>query len=277
MKLYNDTVSINLDESGGKHQYSVTDSEKGLENATMRGVTDIKRQIIAKPGLMLWPMDMALTYLKERGGSPTSADFEAAAKAHTIRRDSGADVGTAVHAAIELYLTKMVTTDIVGSKEGNKALNAFIEWFASSGAKVIATEQPVYSRERQYCGKFDALLEIDGETVLVDFKTTNVSAYALRKNKEWTGLYPEDFMQLGFYSNAYEEEFDVSFKGVGKETRSSIDDLMLINCTKDGKLHTLTASEIGWTVEDCEELAMSALNISDGLKKIKKDALSLEA
>lgn len=50
--MYNGTVEVKLDETQGKHQYQVTDSEKGLVNATMRGVTDIKRTIIAKPALI---------------------------------------------------------------------------------------------------------------------------------------------------------------------------------------------------------------------------------
>jgi hypothetical protein len=51
---------------------------------------------------------------------------------------------------------------------------------------------------------------------------------------------------------------------------------MLINCTKEGKLITLSAKEIGWDVEKCENLAMNALSIADGLKDIKKGALDME-
>jgi hypothetical protein len=291
--IYNGTASVELDESQGKHQYLVTDTELKLKNAPMRGVTDIKRTIIAKPGLMRWPMDMAIKHIKTVIGKvdcdmPEEVDamLEQAQRAHTHKSDKGKDIGTEVHAAIERYLKG----DVVGSltNEAVKSFGAFVDWFTNTNAKKVAVEQAVYSRERQYCGKFDAILEIDGKTVLVDFKTTNVSAYALKKGKEWTGLYPEDFMQLGFYSKAYKEaniEIDkVNSRGMVTQRAEirdlqkveHIQDLMLINCTKEGKLITLSAKEIGWDVEKCENLAMNALSIADGLKDIKKGALDME-
>lgn len=261
--MYNGTVEVKLDETQGKHQYQVTDSEKGLVNVTMRGVTDIKRTIIAKPGLMHWSKDEAIKWLKKLDRIPTEQDYEKASKAYLIKSDFGKDVGTEVHGAIENYLVNDVTTSV--SQDARKSFNAFLDWYTNTNAKKIAVEQAVYSRSKGYCGKYDALLELDGKKVLVDFKTTNISPYALKKGKEWTGLYPEDFMQLGFYSKAYREA-----------DKNEIDDLMLINCTKDGKLITLTASEIGWSVEDCENLAMNALDIADGLKNIKKGAIDME-
>ena len=263
LNLYNKTAKVKLNTDDGKHQYTVTDTELGMKNATMRGVTDIKRQFIAKPGLMHWSKDEAIKWLKKLDRKPTEQASEQASKAYTIKSDFGKDIGTEVHSAIERYLTGTINTGV--SKEAEKAFMAFRNWFENTNLKAIATEQAVYSRSRQYCGTFDALLEIEGKLVLVDFKTTNVSAYALKKGKDWTGLYPEDFMQLGFYSQAYHEAQD-----------QEIDDVMLINCTKDGKIITLTAKEIGWSVEDCENLAMSALDIADGLKNIKKGALDME-
>lgn len=284
LNLYNKTAKVKLNTDDGKHQYTVTDTELGMKNATMRGVTDIKRQIIAKPGLMHWSKDEAIKWLKKLDRKPTEQDFEQASKAYTIKSDFGKDIGTEVHSAIERYLTGTINTGV--SKEAEKAFMAFRNWFENTNLKAIATEQAVYSRSRQYCGTFDALLEIEGKLVLVDFKTTNVSAYALKKGKDWTGLYPEDFMQLGFYSQAYHEgnQKEISLvdvdtnKEFGKATgvENTIDDVMLINCTKDGKVITLTAKEIGWSVEDCENLAMSALDIADGLKNIKKGALDME-
>lgn len=273
LDLYENTAGVYLDESMGKHQYTVTDELLGIKNAHMRGVTDVKRTIIAKPGLMRWPMDMALKHIKSVIGEvdcdmPEEVDrmLEQATKAHTQRADRGKDIGTEVHGAIEHYLVTEEKTTVFETKESKKSFDAFIKWYESSEAKKISVEQPVYSRERQYCGKYDAILNIQGEIVLVDFKTTNVSPYALKKKKEWTGLYPEDFMQLGFYSKAYKEA----------DPESTIHDLLLINCTKEGKLIALSAQEIGWSVEDCENLAMSALTIADGLKNIKKGALDTE-
>lgn len=270
MNIYENTARVDLDESNGKHQYSVTDTKLGTKNVPMRGVTDIKRTIIAKPGLMRWPMDMAIAHIRAvihdvDVDMPEEVEnmLEQAQRAHTHKSDKGKDIGTEVHGAIERYLTGNVNTGV--SHDGEKSYMAFVKWFESTNLKTVAVEQAVYSRQYQYCGKYDAILEIEGDTVLVDFKTTNVSPYALRKKKEYTGLYPEDFMQLGFYSQAWHE--------AGGQR---LDDLMLINCTKEGKLITLSAKEIGWDVEKCEALAMSALSIADGLKDIKKGALDME-
>lgn len=81
------------------------------------------------------------------------------------------------------------------------AIDAFINWVNNHDVEVIELEKILYSREYDYCGKFDALLRIDGKNVLCDFKTSNPS----REFQE--GIYPENFAQLGGYDIAFSEEF----------------------------------------------------------------------
>lgn len=118
-----------------------------------------------------------------------------------------------------------------------KMLEKFKEWYYKSGAKPLAVEQVVYSRANEVAGTFDALFEIDGKIVLVDFKTNSVSRDAPQ------GVYPEALLQMGAYSLAYREE-----------TGKPIDNLMVVNISKkDGKIRTLSASDLGVSVEDCEQ------------------------
>ena len=89
-----------------------------------------------------------------------------------------------------------------------EAVDSFINWLANLDVEVIDIERIVYSREYDYCGKFDAILRIDGKIYLVDFKTSNPS----REFQE--GIYPENFAQCGGYDIALSEEFpDLKIEG----------------------------------------------------------------
>lgn len=81
------------------------------------------------------------------------------------------------------------------------AIMDFIRWMDNHDVEVIDVERIVYSREYDYCGKFDAILRIDGKIYLVDFKTSNPS-------REFAdGIYPENYAQTGGYDIALTEEF----------------------------------------------------------------------
>jgi len=82
-----------------------------------------------------------------------------------------------------------------------EALDAFKSWYNNHDIEVIDLERIVYSREYDYCGKFDALLKIDGKVFVVDFKTSNPS----REFQQ--GVYPENYAQTGGYDIALTEEF----------------------------------------------------------------------
>lgn len=211
------------------------------------GVTSVIGKTIAKDGLLLWPMNMALAHLRKYPD-----DFDGAASAHTKKSDKGKDVGTQVHQAIELMLS---TGTIIGSsnKQADKALKAFVKWFNSTAMSAKGTERIIYSRKYDYAGTFDALMEIDGQLVLCDVKTTNASKTAPK------GIYPEYFIQLGAYSLAHHEE--------GGER---VKDLMVINCNKQGVLSTCRASELGLSVLDCERAWKACLKLYRFLAPLNK-------
>lgn len=281
MKLYNGTIEVKFNEKN--HRYTI-------DGTPRIGVTTVLGQVLAKPALMMWPLDEAMKLLfgqsfeEVRGDdgeiaikpiynpkkallkadkSYTLAELqdalEQARKAHTQKRDKGADTGSVVHAAIEAYLRGQKVV-VMESSEAKKAIKGFINWFeAQKNIKVLAVERVVYSQAFDYCGTIDAVLEIDGRIVLVDWKTSNPSRTAPK------GIYPENFIQLGAYAGAYQEEFG----------EDSVDDLMVVNVGKDGKVNTQLASGIkqgffSLTPIECINLFTYCLNIYRAKNKITK-------
>lgn len=225
VKLYEGNITIEFN-SLARNRYVVLE-----DGHSPVGVTTILGQL-AKPGLALWPMYEALDWLKTH-----DKDWDGAAKAYTIKSDKGKDVGTEVHGAIEAFLKVQNTEDVgdlfVPTNEAGKAYLAFCEWFNETKPKVLATEQIVYSKELDYCGTYDALLDVGGKVVLCDIKTTNASRTAP------LGIYSEMFLQLGAYAFAHHEEFP----------EQKIDDVMVVRVGKDGVLNTLRASELGFKLD----------------------------
>lgn len=259
IELYNGEVQLQYLEMAKKHRYLVNGKEK-------KGVTTILGAL-AKPALMLWPLNEAMKHIRAEIGllyanDETDIDtleklFVEAERAYIRKGDKGKDIGTEVHQKVEEFLRNRLTDteDVVLTGAGtfgdlpievSKATNAFKDWYtAQEDIKTIAVEEIVYSLAFDYCGKFDCLLMIDGQTVLCDLKTTNSSRVAP------LGIYSENFLQLGAYASAYEEE----------KEREFIDDLMVINCSKQGKVSTLRASELGLSKNHCINGFTDTLNM----------------
>lgn len=250
-KLYNGTVS--LDYWPVSHKYVIDDDQK-------IGVTTITG-VINKEALMLWPLQEAMTYLKAMLnpaplGSLYEREFmidvlENASKAYLKKQLRGTDAGTAGHEWLESYLRAIkdgtdipyrmqklrVNTIVEGSDEYIRAtdhnnivdaIENFIEWMKEHEVKVLDVERIVYSKEYDYCGRFDAILEIDGKNYIIDFKTSNPSRdFAL-------GIYPENFSQLGGYDVAFTEEFpDYKIDGQGVINLSKKTGKLSIELTED--------------------------------------------
>lgn len=252
-QLYDSSVTVAFN-NNARNRYMVTIGE---ESHSPVGVTTILNKVLAKEALMLWPLNLAINYLKtvNPSGILTDTDWnemlEVASKLHTVRSDKGKDIGTLVHQAIETYLKE---GEVVAEPDAVKPVVAFVDWFEGQKIKVLGVEQITYSKEHDYCGTFDCLLEIDGKAVLCDIKTSNASRTAP------LGIYPEHFLQLGAYSKAFSEELP------GKK----IDDLMIINCSKTGVLSTLKASEVGLSVKECEDAWLNVLRTYRFLEPLKR-------
>lgn len=252
IEIYNGAHTVDFKEKS--HRYYV---DKQLK----RGVTTTISKVVAKSGLMLWPMYEALKLLETRLPVITLKDLKDAEQAHIKRRDSGADVGTEAHAMVEDFL-KNGTKQNVGSREAINVITGFVEWFERVKSEVIATEQIVYSEDMDYAGTFDSILRIDGKNILCDLKTTNASREAPE------GIYAENFIQLGAYHDAYDEQrvYEIEHGGTNLVP---IDDLMIISCKKTGQVHTKMASELGLSVGDCGEMWDQVYSLEESLRNIK--------
>ncbi len=131
-------------------------------------------------------------------GPATVADWIAGAR---FRRPEGertaADLGTAVHAACEEYALTGVRP--VVDDEVRPFLDRFDTWLQIWQPKYRAVETTVYSETFGYAGTLDAIFEIDGRLVMVDYKTSKKS---FDKKGKPTKPYPEVALQLAAYRYA---------------------------------------------------------------------------
>ena len=189
--LYNGKYHIVFNPFNNRKRYSVDGDVKP-------GTTTVIGQVIAKPGLMLWPLNTAMTYLKKKCPNITEEDLTYAANIHNDRKNKGADTGTIVHDLTEAMLLGREFNVAEYSGEVKRALKGFETWLLQSGATVESVEGLVYSAELDYAGTYDHIMTIDGKTYMTDLKTTNASDSAPE------GVYAEYFVQLGSYAIAYE-------------------------------------------------------------------------
>lgn len=238
-----------------------------IDGRPIMGVTTVLGKVLAKPQLMLWPLNMAMAYMRNNLVPFTdySAEWieltlEKAYKAHLVKRDHGSDTGTEAHGMVEEYLGGMQPGS-GHSQEAQNAFNAFQGWFEKVRPQVVGVEQVVYSEKLGYAGTFDSILEIDGKVYLVDLKTTNSSRIAP------SGVYPENFFQLGAYAHAYEEQRLYERENGGTMLRA-IDDVMIVSAKKDGHLDTKTGADLGMTVMECARLWEYTLFLHNNLAQL---------
>jgi hypothetical protein len=180
----------------------------GKELASVTTITGLADKSDA---LIPWAVNCAVDYINDRVEAeimrgaehmveiPDSALELARTEWRTVRDEAG-DIGTQVHDALEAWLNAVEERGIP---------NDGVKYFAPEDAKatvlfyaaaekimelapftVLATEQKVVNEDEWYAGRFDALLEVDGETWLIDFKTG-------------ASFYPEWGMQLAAYAEAW--------------------------------------------------------------------------
>lgn len=265
------TNDVTVSLYGGKHTVTFRKKPHGyrIDGQRKRGVTTIMSAVLAKPSLMLWPMNMAIRYIRDNFDGDMENCLEQAAKAHITLRDAGAYTGTEAHAMVEHFLkTREEPINGYGYTEAYRAYVAFVAWFMGHDhwvePQVISVEQIVYSPQLDYVGTFDSILRIGDKNYLCDLKTTNASREAPQ------GVYPDNFIQLGAYAQAYNEERTFDIETAGQSDLVQIDDLMIISARKDGKLDTITASQIGLTVAQCQEMWHNTIHLHRSLTHTRK-------
>ena len=107
-------------------------------------------------------------------------------KAASVKRDKAADVGTRVHALAE-SIARGVPVEL--TDEERPYLAAYQRFLADWEPRYLAAEEMVVSLTHYYGGTFDAIVEMAGDTWLIDYKTSK-------------GTYPETALQLSAYAGA---------------------------------------------------------------------------
>jgi hypothetical protein len=241
---------------GRQARYTINGTDKP------KGVTTILGATLSKD-LMQWAVDSAMIYLQAKIPLVTKQDLEIAAVEYIRLRDAGGSTGSEAHEMAEQFLM-FVSEGKEGafvpklakepSQDARNAFNAFAGWYYQTTPRVIGVEESIYSPTYNYCGTYDAIMEIGGKVYLCDLKTTNVSRKAPR------GIYAEHFIQMGAYALAYLEQREFEDKNGGTKLLE-IDDLMLISAKKNGALDVVAASDLGLSVGTCIEMFRNVINI----------------
>ena len=107
-------------------------------------------------------------------------------KAASVKRDKAADVGTRVHALAE-SIARGQRVEL--TEEERPFLTAYQRFLEEWKPRYLAAEEMVVSLTHGYGGTFDAIVEMAGDTWMLDTKTSK-------------GVYPETSLQLAAYSRA---------------------------------------------------------------------------
>lgn len=137
---------------------------------------------------------------KESGGLLQWAFQQGKAGKVTLYEDSqkACDIGTAAHGMIEAHINGASIDDAIKSfglepSMATKALNAFeqyLTWERQTKLKMLSKYQEIQlvSTKYRFGGTPDAIGEIDGQIVLLDWKTSN-------------GVYQDYLLQLAAYNH----------------------------------------------------------------------------
>lgn len=79
-------------------------------------------------------------------------------------------IGTSVHSSIEAYNKNLGM--IIDNEEILPYLDSFLKW-QHLGKKIIACEERLYCHTLKITGQIDMVMDIDGENVLFDVKTSS--------------------------------------------------------------------------------------------------------
>ena len=157
-----------------------------IDNVPYISVTNILK-VIAKPALRYWFGGEVYNAMIE---DPSLSRKEALA-APWRKTKSAQERGSAVHSLVETWKTTGQVVGLTGPYR-EYAL-AFSKWLDATGANIKEHERTVVSKKYGYAGTLDAIVDINGKTLVMDVKTGK-------------DLYPEVHLQLSAYRLALSEQ-----------------------------------------------------------------------
>lgn len=193
LSLYNGEETLEFDERAHAYKW---------KGKFVPGVTSILR-LLDKPALVQWAANCAVQYItdgflqkREAGDELETSSFlslcQEAKTAHRRISREATNVGSAVHEFAERVLVDR-RAPLPSDPQAAKGAQAFLSWFHTHNIEPVHVERMVLSRRWYYAGTVDFFGKIDGETCVLDFKTSS-------------GLYLEMILQLAAYAVALEEE-----------------------------------------------------------------------
>ena len=124
-----------------------------LDGKALTGTTTILG-VINKPFLVPWAANEAVGYIRETakcddGIYKVDDDLlEKARKAYARKKDKSADIGTAVHKAVEEWIK--IEKDPELDEAGMKMFENFKQWALENKVKFLESEKRVYSKKYWY-------------------------------------------------------------------------------------------------------------------------------
>jgi len=203
--------------NGTEVTFYLDSHQRRVDGKQIPSVSSISGMIDKSNALLIWSERLARKYLTMfLGEKLTEAIIETAVMQYKTVKDEKADSGTDVHKLCELFIlavkngTEKPVVDGTISEPVKLGYLAFLKWYNENQVEFIESERDVYSKEFNYCGTFDVLMKVNGVITLGDFKTGS-------------HIYPEYFIQLSGYKQAYDEE----------NTGVAIEHYMVLNFSKD--------------------------------------------
>jgi hypothetical protein len=109
-------------------------------------------------------------------------------KASDRKRDAGANLGSTVHEAAEAYVLGQPYPELTPAQV--PYMDAFKGWLDEWQPSFLAIEAPVFSERHWFAGTLDAIVEVQGVRLLIDYKTTA------------SGVHAENALQLAAYRHS---------------------------------------------------------------------------
>lgn len=161
-----------------------------------------------KPALMYWAAEQtakcaveqysAWVAIAKSAGQAEAIKWLTSARFRTPEGErTAADLGTAVHAAVEEYTLTGNRPEV--DAEVAPYLEQFDRWAQVWQPAYLATEVTVYSPRYGYAGTCDGFFVLDGTPCIFDLKTSKKS---VDKQGKPVGVYPEIALQLAAYRYA---------------------------------------------------------------------------